>query len=121
MRNDENLLDEDQEDERDDVAREGDDDPGDVHPFDDDEDDAPLPPSQTAASAIPVAPLASTTAAPISINDEMRERMERNKRLAMERRMARLQVLSRVPFPPTSRVHFTASFIDSCPLGPGAT
>ena len=89
MRNDENLLDE--EEEKDDVAREGDD-----MGFDDDDiDDVPIMNNTTVPTTIDPTPIPTPAPPPppVQISDEMRERMERNKRIAMEKRLARLQVI----------------------------
>ena len=103
MRNNDNLLDDDEEGDRDDVAREGDDvaregdDDDDVRrEMDDAVDDDDFPTDAdimstntfVASSQPPPAP----TAPSVQITDEVRERIERNKRLAMEKRLARLQV-----------------------------
>jgi len=102
MRNGDNLLDDD------DVAREGDD-----VGFNDDDDDIddviardasilsttrPLrdeEDEESQASQEPSQPrtLPSAPAPPVQISDEIRERIERNKRIAMEKRLARMQAM----------------------------
>ena len=103
MRSGDNLLDGD-----DDVAREGDDGGFDDDVIDDmeeatilsttrplrqEEDDEPsLSQIQSQTSTPNVPKPASAPTPPVQISDEIRERIERNKRIAMEKRLARMQV-----------------------------
>ena len=104
MRNGDNLLDDD------DVAREGDGDGFDDN--DDDMDDAVARDATILSTTRPIRDegeeasqrsqnqsqarsnvMASTPTEPVQITDEIRERIERNKRIAIEKRLARMQVL----------------------------